>query len=316
MEIEAPELIELLQDPDPDVRRGAVWALRALSPGIVLPLLRDARRSGRGLARRRALEALLAVGGPDALDDRDRALLRRLIRFQIPAEVPAPMRLCGSWFALPTGDRAAVLDAFGLGDPEPVTMRLGGLTWHHDQHDGGGGCPGAAHRACSRVYVSPVLDGWTLVFGAPSDDQHRIGPGGDDAFEERLRDTMLARTAALSLRFGTVHWYGMGHRHGMDRADGWTAWIVAANGEVLRYYDAFEPDDQLGRPHPAEEGRLLPHERSLADGVESCDARTVAAQASVDPGALGPHTRVEGHGVVALTACGREYGHPRGALEI
>ncbi|KAB2344408.1 HEAT repeat domain-containing protein [Actinomadura rudentiformis] len=307
MEIEAPELVELVQDPDADVRRGAVWALRTLSPDIVLPLLRDARRTGRGRARRHALTALLAVGGPDALDGHDRAVIRRLIRFKIPAEVPAPMHVCGSWFALPTGDQAAVLDAFGLGDPEPVTMRLGGRAWNHDHHERAS--PGAEHQGCSRVHVSPVLDGWTLVFGAPSDDHHRIGPGGDVAYEERLRDTMLARAAALSLRFGTVHWYGTGC------GDGWTAWIVAANGEIQRYYDAFDPDDQIGRPQPAEEGLLLPHEHVPPDG-EVCDARTVAARASVDPGALGPHTRVEGHGVLALTVCGREHGHPRGVLEV
>lgn len=41
----------------------------------------------------------------------------------------------------------------------------------------------------------------------------------------------------------------------------------------------------------------------------------IADRASVSPAQLGPHNRVQGHGVLALTACGRRTGH-RGALPI
>ncbi|MEV3923233.1 hypothetical protein [Actinomadura coerulea] len=64
------------------------------------------------------------------------------------------------WYAVPTGHRNAVLDAFGLSEPEPVTMRLGASAWNHDHHAWRGD-----HRSCRRVYVTPRLDGWTLVFG-------------------------------------------------------------------------------------------------------------------------------------------------------
>lgn len=47
---------------------------------------------------------------------------------------------------------------------------------------------------------------------------------------------------------------------------------------------------------------------------DTCYANDIAARLSVDPGALGAHTRIEGTGVLALTACGREHGHPAGAL--
>lgn len=49
---------------------------------------------------------------------------------------------------------------------------------------------------------------------------------------------------------------------------------------------------------------------------DTCDATLFAARASTDPSSFGRHTRVEGHGVLALTTCGREHGHPRGALRI
>jgi hypothetical protein len=128
----------------------------------------------------------------------------------------------------------------------------------------------------------------------------------------------------------------------MSCGDDWTAWCIAENGEIVRYYDAFEPEREIGPRHPAEDGYLPPHENGFPENAfddvdpygheaflahyvrlkeelgipDTCVATMVAARASVDPSALGPHTRVEGHGVLALTACGREHGHPRGALSI
>ena len=49
---------------------------------------------------------------------------------------------------------------------------------------------------------------------------------------------------------------------------------------------------------------------------DTCYATDIAARLSVDPGALGARTRVAGTGVLALTACGRRYGHPAGALSV
>ena len=325
----ASDLIELLVDPDADVRQRAIWALRDIGPGVV-PTLQEVRRS-RGRLRRPALEALAAIGGPAALDERDRDLVRRLIRIKIAAETPEPMHLCGSWFAIPTGDQGEVLDAFGLSDPEPVTMRLGASAWNHDHHDWSG--PGKEHRRCSRIYVTPRLDGWILLFGEPAEDVHRADPTEDeDAWREVVRD----RCRMLSRRFGVAHWYGM------SCGDGWTAWCVAENGEIVRFYDAFESERRIGPRHPAEEGYLLGDEDGFPEDAfddidpydqhafmtrykrlkqelgipDTCDATLFAARASTDPSSFGGHTRVEGQGIVALTACGRVHGHPRGALRI
>ncbi|NVI86450.1 HEAT repeat domain-containing protein [Actinomadura sp. BRA 177] len=303
----ASDLIALLDDPDPDVRQRVIWAIKELGSAVV-PLLRDVRRSRSGRLRRPALEALAEVAGPAGLDDRDLAAVRRLIRVKQAAETPEPMHLCGTWFALPTGDQQAVLDAFDLSDPEPVTMRLGASAWNSDHHGWG-----ADHLACSRTYVSPRLDGWTLVFGNPFHS-------GEDLDSEQLTD----HCRALSTRFGAAHWYGA------SCGDDWTAWCVAEHGEVVRYYDIYEEDDQIGPPHPAEEGYVLPHidpfPDDAFDGIDigdsaafqarECHATTFAARASVDPSALGPKTDVQGHAVLALTPCGRTHGHPRGALDI
>lgn len=306
----APDLVALLDDPDADVRQRVIWALQGIGPGTV-PLLREVRRSSTaGRRRMPALQAIAAIAGPSAMDDRDQALVRRLIRVKLATETPEPMHLCGAWYAVPTTDQQAVLEAFGLSDPEPVTMRLGQSAWNSDTHEWD-----TDHGGCSRVYVSPAFDDWTLVFGHHSDDAHRIrGLEDDKDDDEAFRDIVLSRCRSLSDRFGTVHWYGV------SGGDGWTSWCIAEKGEIVRYYDSEEPEEQIGSL-AAEEGHHLPDleefgDDDLPEDLETADATTIAAQLSVNPEALGPQTRVQGHGVLALTACGRQHGHPRGALEI
>lgn len=315
-----PVLAGLLDDPVADVRQRAIWAIGEVGDAAV-PYLRSLRR-GAGRKRRGALTALAEIGGWEALDEIDRTAVERLIEVKAAGEVPAPMHLCGFWYALPTTDQAAVLDAFDLTEARPATMRMGESVWNLDQHN----WSTDPHRHCRRAYVSPALNGWTLVFGASPEVAHT-----DD--EAARRDHLLRRTAELSARFGAAHWYGA------SCGDNWTAWCLAEGGEVTRYYDVYEPDEQVGPGHPAEEGYLLPHEDAFPDdafaGVATKDfaaryaqvkrelgipdeahATTVAARASVDPGALGPHTRAEGRAVIALTSCGRDAGSTPGAPAI
>ncbi|MEU5592983.1 HEAT repeat domain-containing protein [Streptomyces sp. NPDC020298] len=329
------QLIPLLGDPEPEVRRRAVRVFKGIGTGAV-PKLRRLRREpapGPGI-RAGALEALAAIGGPAVLDDRDQEVWRRLTRIKRLDEIPAGMHLCGSWYAVPSVDQNAVLAAFDLGDPEPVTLRTGAAAWNHDRHHYWERA--RPHRRCARAFVSPALDGWTLVFGDSSQDTHRIEEADDR--ERTMPDVVRGRCADLSRRFGAAHWYGM------SCGDGWTAWCIAEDGEVVRHYDAFaaaEGGDE-GPAHLAEAGCLLPHQDGIPagafDGVgfsdteefvawcrrvkeehripDTCYAKDIAARLSVDPGALGAHTRVEGSGVLALTACGRELGHPAGALPV
>ena len=322
----AQALTGLLADPDPEVRQHAVWAFAAMGVGAV-PVLRQARAAG-GPGRRAAMTALAETGGWDALEARDQARVERLIQIKIPGEVPSPMHLCGSWFAIPGADQAAVLSAFALSDPMPVTMRLGESAWNYDHHRWG-----REHARCARTYVTPVLDGWTLIFGALQEVAHARS---HSAAEEALRHGVQGRCRELSVRFGAAHWYGA------SCGDDWTAWCLAESGSIVRYYDAFSPGDQIGPAHPAESGFLLPHEDGFPgdafDGVNPDDttafmtrylqvkealaipdtahATTVAARTSVNPAALGPHTSITGHGLIAATACGRSLPSPPGALKI
>lgn len=305
----ATALLPLLGDPDEYVQDRAREAFRKMGPDAV-PVLRKIRRS-TGEHRRHALTALAELGGWDALDGTDQSLVRRLVRVKLAHAVPEPMGLCGAWYALPTTDQAAVLDAFGLSDPEPVTMRLGEAAWHHDSH--------AFHaEPGARVYVTAGLDGWTLVFGDPSDYTPWQTAGTDVKHD----------VAALSRRFGAAHWYCV--------FEGCTGWCIAEDGKVVRYYDNEEPDRTIGPAHPAEAGYLLPHdpfdedEPSGSGAVQSpdrersdhgatpdeCWADDIAERASVNPTTLGPRTRMTGHGVLALTAVGRRAGTTPGALPI
>lgn len=287
----AEALLPSLADQNEDVRQRVVWAFDAMGAEVI-PLLRNVRRSKTaGRTRGAALTALVDLGGVDILDEVDRRLIERLIRVKMVREVPSPMHLCGSWYALPTSDRAAVLDAFGLSDPVPVTMRLGESAWNYDHH---AWAQDDTHQICSRVYVSPVLNGWTLVFGHPNG---HTPPTDVDAPTEH---TFGTRCGALSRRFGAAHWYGT------SCGDAWTSWCIAEHGEIIRYVDREEPENRLGASHPAESGVDL----------DDCDATEIAARASIDPSALSADVPFEGHGVLALTECGREVGMPTGALYI
>jgi hypothetical protein len=376
----ATAVVPLVADPDERVRGRAVHALKAMRPDV-LAVLRELRRTAHP-ARRQALTALAELGGWAALEPADQALIRRFIAVKRRIEVPEPMHLCGGWYALPTDDQDAVLAEFGLSDPFPVTMRLGGAAWHSDSH----WCEGPEG---ARVYVSPVLDGWTLVFGEPSADSPLAAC-----------EPWTGAVEALSKRFGEAqHYYVF---------EGCTGWILGEHGRVVRAYTNEQPDEQLGPPHPAERGYLLPHERlnrneavdtadrlcrigdalrralfveperqdeailealpaatknwfarlqqvagiperalpdeALTDvrvfdqmvgdacavlfaglsresshelsTLEHCYASDIAARASVNPAGLGATTVVRGHGVLALTAIGRQHGTPPGALPI
>jgi hypothetical protein len=277
-------LLPLVADPDEGVRGRGEMALRAMGPEI-FPILR-AFRSSAWPHRRHALLALAEIGRWHDLDPVDHELIQRLIRIKLASEVPEPIETFhAEWYALQTNDQEAVLQAFGLSDAMPVTMRLGEEARLFDLDD----FFGLAEGPGARVYVTPALDGWILVFGYPSDDAPVWAEGGS---------TINDATAALSARFGAAHWYTTV----MEAA----SWCFAENGKIIRFFDDEESDKQIGPPHPAE--------KDFPD--QEPDTLHVAARASIDLQGIGPHTRVEGHGVLALTQRGRREGAPVGVLKI
>jgi hypothetical protein len=128
----------------------------------------------------------------------------------------------------------------------------------------------------------------------------------------------------------------------MSCGDGWTAWCLAENGGIERFY-AVNQGTSVGFRHAAEERYLLPDEDDgLPDdayaGINFSDseafaarwaelkeqyaipdtayATDIAARTSIDPTTLSSATRVQGRAVLALTAGGRTHGVAPGALSI
>jgi len=303
-----PALLPLLADPDGEVKQRAIWAMAQLGEGA-LPMLQQIRTSGPGHLRRGALQAIAEVAGEKALSDADRAAMERLIRIKLTHEGAEPVEgcgTCGMWLALPTGDQAAILEALDLSDPRPATMTLGFAAFYCDNH-------GLANdnQRMGRVFITPRLDGWTLVMGP-----WKARWDGDWA------ETVQA-CRELSERFGKAqcYWY--------DAQTASGAWVICEGGELVRAYDQYERSNEAGPRLPVEERKILSYEEEedaddlggdIEDDIEDdgryCDALMVASAMSVSPDAIGAHTEVHGHGVLALTRYGREHGVPNGALPI
>ncbi|GAB2599538.1 hypothetical protein Aab01nite_75960 [Paractinoplanes abujensis] len=289
-----PALVGLLDDPDAEVRQRVVWALGEIGQAAASEL-RWVRRHGPGRRRAAALRALAGIGGFEALAEPDRAAVERLIRVKLVDERIEGEEPHGRWLALPTGDQTAVLEALALSSPRPATMRLGRAVAGAASH-------GSVREEWRRavVFVSPQLDGWTLVFGHWADD---------DSEHEGLR--------RLSTRFGRAqaYWY--------DDHTGSSGWTVAENGILVRHYSDIG-DEPIGERLPIERGKLtntdleeLPVDRWPDDDAGICDALAVAAAMSISPSELGPETLVRGNGVLAVTEAGRDLvGCPAGAFPI
>lgn len=275
-------LVALLGDSDERVRRAAVKSFGELGEQVV-PLLQRVRRS-RLPERRGALSALAEIGWHTIKVD-DLTLLRRLIMGRLAHETPRlPATTECLWWALPTDDRGAVLDAFGLSDPVPATAPMGNAVAIENRRH--------PIEECERVYVTPCLNGWTLVFGDPtshySSDDRRIRAALDSDIwktlvvndSDAIKQTWLAsmsrpsreeRCAELSRRFGAAHWY--------KEADDyeWGGWCIAEKGDTIRTAHLDDGvHEQLwlyGDPHPSEEGlRAEPVSQWLRDNGFSPDA--------------------------------------------
>ncbi|MFQ6230205.1 hypothetical protein, partial [Nocardia sp. NPDC002869] len=123
-----PVLLEMTTSTLDWVPHGAIRQLAELGPGMA-EVLYAVRRSSSP-ARRGALGVLAEFGWAD-LPHADVMTLLRLIRRKQRSEAIGPVKrfATGSWFAIPTTDQAAVLDAFELVDPIPATLRMGFAVW-------------------------------------------------------------------------------------------------------------------------------------------------------------------------------------------
>ncbi|MGW1029959.1 HEAT repeat domain-containing protein [Streptomyces sp. NPDC002577] len=308
-----PAVVPLLGDPDQEVAQQAQDTL-VLRGQHVIPLLQRVRKRGPGRQRARALTVLAELGGEPALSPADVAAVERLIRIKLLDDRPASLWTCWNhWMAVPSGDQAGIMEALGLAHPRPVTFTLGNEIVDTDGH----GCGEADDDGYGRVFVTPELDGWTLVLGAWCD------PCGEERSEDVLR-----LCTELSARYGQTQAYYYG-----AQGDG-SAWLVAEHGTVIRRYcETGEADDELltlGEPLPYERTRraelgLRPNWDAAQESQDDEHewkwaafhlAPDIAHSLGVSPLTISPETPSHGTGVIALTPYGVVHGVPTGAYRI
>ncbi|MFQ6328289.1 hypothetical protein ACLMAL_19390 [Nocardia sp. CWNU-33] len=235
-----PVVVALLGSSFESVRNEAMWALNRSGPGTA-DLLRSVRRSDPSV--RRAALVMLAEFGWDQIPAEDLVILRRLIQLKQRDQAPEPLHLSGlngAWYALPTTDQAAVLDALDLTDPVPATMRMGFAPWQGARpqamptdrwaNQKGDFWTENAQRYKSdpnpEVFVTPALDGWTLVFCC-NETLGGMTPGSTSV---PSRYEMYRRIEQLSQRFGTAHWYEQFVDDFVPTT--WSQWCIARDGEI------------------------------------------------------------------------------------
>ncbi|MEU3690468.1 hypothetical protein [Streptomyces narbonensis] len=270
-----------------------------------LPRLRELRRdpSASPRTRRGAMGALVEGGGADALDDRDRAAIERLIRVKIPHEIPSlpDSTLSGWWMAVPGASYEGIFEALGLHDRRPVTVSAGVQASEGREVRVPG--PDGAARYAGRAFVTPEVDGWRLVFGS---------------FEQLVGefwDGMIETVERVSVHCGQAQFFFL------DDAGGSDVWIVAENGRVIRQYVAESDPEWEGDPLPwetlaADDPDFDPEYDDVPSNAGTTGARSACAYLSVDPGEVGPETETRGHGWLAVTAPGVGHGAFPGTLRI
>ncbi|MEV7325639.1 hypothetical protein [Streptomyces sp. NPDC093970] len=304
----AVHLLPLLADADRQVRDSTTLALSRLSADVA-PMLSQVRRGGPGGLRRGALTVLADLIDPRELDPADQAAIRRLINIKQLDDSPQPFTACFlAWIAVRTGDQAGLLDLLELSDPEPATFVLGATAADSDSHDFQDGPP---YPQYARVFVTPELDGWTLVVG------RWCSP-----IDEERSDHVAHMCQELSAHYGAAQAYFFGAQN-----DG-SAWLVAEHGAIIRRGAsddegaADDPEWEIGEPLPFEQQE---RDRLIAEGgdvefewefalLEM--APKLAGALSINPLEVGATTPARGRGVLALTPYGAVHGVPPGALPI
>lgn len=291
----APALVALLGDADEQMSQAAAWALGDIGPAVI-PMLQEIRATGTLRARHAALSCLADAGGETALSDRDRKALGRLLRVKLAHDVPVGISCCFlSWIAVESSDQQGVMDFCGLTPTWPATFRLGNSAADSDGHFRDD------ERRFARVFVTPPLGGWTLMFGPWCNPLQR-------------RESTLELCLRASATFGKAQAYWFA-----DQGDG-SAWLIAENGTLIRRaaYPGDPPDNQfaLGSPLPEEEEVLAAAPEDERPDALYDFAPLLAGRRSLNPHELKNVTPEQGHGWLALTPIGVAQGTPPGALEL
>ncbi len=159
------------------------------------------------------------------------------------------------------------MSLLGLTDPVPVSFGDAEEAVDEDSHSG--------TERTGRVYVSPALDGWTLV----------IGRWCDPCDTERS-DDVLRLCEALSARYGRAQAYYYG-----AQGDG-SAWLIAEQGTVVRRYC----ETGEGEDHYLTLGEPLPYERSCREALGLATTWDAATEREEDEDEWAMEAHVHGAG--------------------
>jgi hypothetical protein len=250
-------------------RNDLVWRLARRGQAIV-PQLQHIRRHGPGRLRAAALEILVNIVGEAGLHPTDVAAAERLVRIKAPLEPFLNVNLCwDAWMCVRGGDQRGIMGAAGLTPVRPATFALATrvVSDRLDDPDG-------------LVFVTPELNGWTVVAGRWCDPSH----------DERGEEVRLL-VEKLSSRYGEAHAYFI-TEYSED-----STWLVARDGQTVRRYSEESAALAMGRPLPIERRHLdamgisgSPEQMHGDEEMDevflefsgTCTARTVAAEMSVD----------------------------------
>ncbi|MFJ4499752.1 HEAT repeat domain-containing protein [Streptomyces sp. NPDC088864] len=309
-----PDVLPFLADPDSYMRYTAENTVRAIGADAA-PELLAIRRDGPARLRRHALTALALIGHAGDLDPRDLRALERLIRVKTATDTPCSLP-DHQWLAVPGATYEGLFEAMGLHHRIPCTLSMGLSAMERDTAEVT--APDGTRRTAYRVFVTPELDGWRLVYAdAPF-------PQSVGEFEDVLRRVSAA--------------CGEAQAFSQDEHSDSMLWAVALNGIPRRRY--------WRHMYPEWEGDLMDWEARLDDDAEDdpddkeddsdddceddlddldddaslatleCDVAVAARALSLHPVQVGPRTILRGHGWLATTD--PETGHTAfaGALRV
>jgi HEAT repeats len=209
-----PQIIGLLEDEDPEVRKRAMHVLGNYGEDIIESLLM-AREKGRKDLRKAALVALLNYS-PNSITEFDKELIRRLDRIVAKYDPPTSFD-DNSWIVIPKTELNTILEVCKLHEPEIVPFRKGldavGCDFWHFKSD-------IEYPSRTRVFITPIIDDkWIFIIGgsfavADGDSQKRVN----------------AILIELSKKLNKAYCFTSQLRMGFY------SWTIAMNGEIIRQH--------------------------------------------------------------------------------